>query len=369
LGTPFASTGKHHRFLLKERAVARSKKSAKIILVSIFWMVGFAAGMVETVCHASDYDDLSQLGADLVWTMVNVNTDSQGDAHVIQTRAGETILIDCGGYDSAVYQLVPFLMDKEIYVVDKVFISHSHSDHYGGVEALINEGIEIKEIYFNIPEEVTCDNEAWGCSYQELVSLMQLLEENHIPIKTVEEGMWFSLGNSTVLKILYAFDGKDTPVGSTDLNDTSLIMTLQHSEYRFLFTGDLNAKLGEYLAYNGEDLKADILKVPHHGTEGCAPNDFFETVHPSYALVPSPEWLWYSERSDRIRNWFEDQNIPVYVNGIHGSVTVSIEDGLLNITTGYGNWEEISDNTQSKDEENDDGGGSGGGCFINSTRY
>jgi competence protein ComEC len=91
---------------------------------------------------------------------------------------------------------------------------------------------------------------------------------------------------------------------------------------RVLFTGDLNLSLGAYLATSDFDLRADILKVPHHGTEGVAPNEFFSRVGAKVALVPSPHALWLSLRSKRVRDFFETAKVPVYVSGIHGNVTV-----------------------------------------------
>ena len=141
------------------------------------------------------------------------------------------------------------------------------------------------------------------------------------------------MGSRTWIDLLYAFDGVRTPVGRTDVNDLSLIMMLNHKTFRFLFTGDLNLKIGSYIAKTSVDISADILKVPHHGAESTAPNSFFKRVNPQHALVPAPEHLWLSERSKRIRNWFLKENIPVYVNGIDGNVLVSVTDNTLTITS------------------------------------
>ena len=124
-------------------------------------------------------------------------------------------------------------------------------------------------------------------------------------------GLLFDLGNGATIKILYAFEGVHTPVGKTGINDLSLIMMLEQFGHKILFTGDLNKPIGEYLAQNALEIKAEVLKVPHHGTEGTAPNSFLKAVDPKYALVPAPKELWCSKRSLRIRNWFQKENIPV----------------------------------------------------------
>jgi len=120
-------------------------------------------------------------------------------------------------------------------------------------------------------------------------------------------------------------------VGRISINDLSLIMMLKQSGHKMLFTGDLNRKIGKYLASHAHDIQAEVLKVPHHGTEGCAPNSFFKAVNPKYALVPAPRGLWCSKRSSRIRNWFEKNQVPVFVAGFHENVKVEIRKGKLRI--------------------------------------
>ena len=107
-------------------------------------------------------------------------------------------------------------------------------------------------------------------------------------------------------------------------------MMLEQNNRKILFTGDLNRKLGGWLAKSNE-IHADILKVPHHGTEGLAPNSFFNAVAPKYALVPSTQQLWCSKRSSRVRSWFKSRKTPVFVNGFHGHVTVRFSDSGIEI--------------------------------------
>jgi beta-lactamase superfamily II metal-dependent hydrolase len=265
----------------------------------------------------------------MTWTMINVNySPQQGDAHLIQTRNGKNILIDTGHLDPARKALVPYLQAKGVKKIDAVFITHPHKDHYDGLLAILENGIPIKDVYFNMPDKQVCDAEIpWGCDYEHILNYRKMLASNQVNILEAKAGKELDLGWGSSLKILYAFDGVNTPVGRTDINDMSLIMMLKHGFNSVLFTGDLNAKLGEYLANEGKDnhsLKVDILKLPHHGTEGAAPDAFFEAVSPSDVLVPSPALLWCSARSARMKNWVESRKLPTYVNGFSGHVTVKM---------------------------------------------
>lgn len=262
----------------------------------------------------------------LTWTMTNVNySPQQGDAHLIQTSKGKNILIDTGHLGPARNALVPHLQKMGVKKIDTVFITHPHKDHYLGLLALLESGIPITTVYMNEVSRIACGAEMpFGCDYEELINYRAMLKSNKVEVLEAKAGMIFDLGFASSLKILYAFDGVHTPVGLTDINDMSYIMRLKHGFTTALFTGDLNAKLGNYLAQKGQDLKADILKLPHHGTEGAAPDSFYDAVSPKAVLVPSPALLWCSARSARMKNWVESRKIPSYVNGFSGNVTVSM---------------------------------------------
>jgi competence protein ComEC len=264
--------------------------------------------------------------SNLTWTMINVNAGlQQGDAYLIQTDLGKNILIDTGHYWAAENIMIPYLQSKRVKVLDQVFITHPHKDHYAGLVAIAKKGIKIKEVFFNLPDRSVCDVEIpWGCDYAEILSYHQTLKSNGVKVREASAGMVFKIGSDASLEVLYAYDGVNTPVGRTDINDMSLIMKLRNGTQTALFTGDLNNKMGEYLAKEGKNLKADILKLPHHGTEGAAPDSFFEAVSPTIAMVPSPALLWCSARSARMKTWFEGRQIPAYVNGFAGHVVVEM---------------------------------------------
>jgi competence protein ComEC len=275
------------------------------------------------------------VNGDLNWTMINVNyAPQQGDAHLIQTDMGKNILIDTGHYWVAENIMIPYLQAKGVKRLDQVFISHPHKDHYAGLVAVINMGIKIKEVFFNLPDKGVCDVEIpWGCDYAEILSYHQTLKSSGVKVSEATAGMVFKIGSDASLEVLYAYDGVNTPVGRTDINDMSLIMKLRNGTQTALFTGDLNNKMGEYLAKEGKNLKANILKLPHHGTEGAAPDSFFEAVSPQVAMVPSPALLWCSERSRRMKTWFEGRKIPAYVNGFAGHVIVKMQKDSFRVIT------------------------------------
>jgi len=267
------------------------------------------------------------------WTMIDVNSGRlQADAHLLKFPDGQMYMIDTG---DPYNQLVPFLKEQHIEVIHKLFLSHFHKDHYGGLPAILNSDISVQEIYINMPDREACEREIpWGCDYPHIIKIIELMKSRNIRVSSVKAGDVFYNKEGIRLEALYAYDGADTPVGQTDINDTSIIMSLRYGRTRVLFTGDLNRPMGTWLAKNDRQLESDILKVPHHGAESAAPNAFFDAVNPQVALVPSPKSLWLSNRSKRIKDYFDARMIDTYVNGIHGHITVLLFEDRFIIVNG-----------------------------------
>jgi competence protein ComEC len=273
----------------------------------------------------------SAVATRLEWTMLNVNEPlQQGDAHLISLANGMNLLIDAGPRDLAEKSLLPFLEKRSITSLDLVFISHAHVDHYGGLDALLDHNIELKKLYFNLPDRKRCEREVpWGCDYDDVQRIRKRLSSRGIELTRARTGWRQQLGDQSHLEIIYAFDEATPALDKADINDTSLIMKLYHGDFTFLFTGDLNEDVGSYLAESCDKLSADVLKIPHHGIEPIAPEIFFEKVAPRCGLVSAPRQFWRGKLGTRIRSWFAERDIPVYVSGISGHVSVIVEDGAL----------------------------------------
>jgi len=264
--------------------------------------------------------------------MINVSPNAQqADCHLIQFPDGRNVLIDIADAADAGGAALSYLKAHHINRVDLVVISHFHRDHYGRLKDLVSSGVQVDRVAFNMPDpaDTIADGEApWGFDRQDAYSVIRYLKEKGVSCFTPHSGdrlieVPLAGGGTASLDVVCLYDGLHTPVGKTDTNDTSVIVRLSHCGTRALFTGDLNAALGGWLATSSFDLGADILKAPHHGTEGCAPNIFFDRVHPKAVLVPGPKELWLSPRSARIRDYFAVHQIPAYVSGVNGNITVT----------------------------------------------
>lgn len=274
----------------------------------------------------------------VTWTIVNVSHgDRTGDAHLLQVPNGETWLIDTGFADLAEFMLVPYLQEKNISHLDKLIVSHAHRNHYGGIHVLLNAGISIGDLYFDAPHPIPCANEDWamGCDLNHVLNMQNYGTGLGASLKSLEPNLVLSTGlnQDFSFRVLYRFDGNDTPAGITSINDTSAIMRMDVGEISVLFPGDIGQQIGEFLSVNGEDLDADLLSIPHHGVSVSAPNSFFDRVTPEVGFVSGLDSLWNSDRAERIKSYFDAKEIPVYVSDKFRAIRVEINNGSYEVTT------------------------------------
>lgn len=274
------------------------------------------------------------------WTMLNITQRTDvADSHLLQTPNGHTIVIDMGLLGDSPNAVINQLKEKHITNIDLVVISHFHIDHYGALLDVHDAGISIKKVIVNVPDKAAADPERpWGCNLDHVHEVLAGLRARNIPYHTpaIGERLWeerTASGIVTSLDVVCLYDGLNTPIGRTDVNDTSIILRLAIGSTRALFTGDLNHALGQYLADSELDLSAHILKVPHHGLESAAPNEFFTRVGAKAALVPCPRHLWESDRAARIRCYFATHKVPIYVSGLDGTVTATMTEHGYTIVT------------------------------------
>jgi competence protein ComEC len=264
--------------------------------------------------------------------MINVNTTiHQGDAHLLEFPDGSRIMIDVADAGRGALE---YLRARGIDRLRAVVISHAHKDHYGALEELVAAGIRFDDLYINVPPAEICDVERpWGCDLPHIEAALAACRAAGIRVRAAQPGDVIFATGAARLEVLYGFSGLDTPIGRTDVNDTSLVMRLTNGAVRALFTGDLNEPMGAWLAANGKQLEAELLKVPHHGAEGVAPNAFFARVGARAALVPAPEELWLSDRDRRVREYLAAAGTTTYVGGIQGHVVVRLGEDSFQVET------------------------------------
>ncbi len=196
----------------------------------------------------------------------------QGDAILIKTPYQQNILIDGGPDNKILAQLGKNLsfFDKNI---DLMILTHPHSDHVVGL-------IEILRRY-NVKKVLLTGVKDKSPPYLSFLSEIQKL---NVPFEKADGQKDFFLGKDLDLKILYPFNDISEREYE-NLNDTSIVAKLIYKNESFLFTGDAGFNEENELLNNKIDLRADVLKVGHHGSKYSSSQEFLSAVKPQSAVI------------------------------------------------------------------------------------
>ena len=196
----------------------------------------------------------------------------QGDAALIITEDKKTILVDTGGlrgnYDTGERIILPFLRYLGINRLDVLALSHGHHDHAGGAAA-VARSMPIDCIL--LPREEPS---------QDVAALLNFVK-NKSQIKQLATGQQYNLGNCKIEII-------EAPLASSleekhNENESSAIMKITDKDKSVVFTGDANEE--EEIAAAAAYIKADVLKVSHHGSKTSSSYEFLQAVHPGVAVI------------------------------------------------------------------------------------
>ncbi len=199
----------------------------------------------------------------------------QGDALALRTRAGRWVVIDAGsvwdGGDAGRSTVVPYLAHRGGAVALFV-LSHPHADHVGGAASLIGT---LHPARFLDPGYVGTTP-----SYR---AALAAAREAHIPWQRARPGDSLVV-DEAVITVL----APDSAWASAlaDANLASTVLLVRVGAVRLLLTGDAEAPEEEWLlAHDRDALRADVLKVGHHGSRTSSTPDFLAAVRPRLALV------------------------------------------------------------------------------------
>ena len=234
----------------------------------------------------------------------------QADCALVECD-GKFMLIDGGNVaDSSL--VVSYLQKTGVQELEAVICSHAHEDHVGGLPGVLAV-FPTKAVY--APTR-TYSSKCFD-------DFLYYTDQQGLTVTIPSVGDTISLGDATATVL--------GPVKSyADPNNTSIVLMVQFGENKFLFTGDMEVEAENDMLDAGAKVKADVLKVGHHGSNTSTGYRFLYEVDPTYAVISVGAGNTYGHPHDEPMSRLRDADAMIFRTDDLGSI-VAVSDGK-NIT-------------------------------------
>jgi competence protein ComEC len=251
----------------------------------------------------------------------------QGDSILIESPTHKKILIDSGPNGNTLTSLGNELGNKfflrnlfsDNYDFEIIIATHDDLDHIGALP-LILEKYKVKIL---LTSTLNSKSEAWQ-------KILEIAKEKKIQIKNIDSVGEINLGDGVIIKILFPTQDMSNV---EDGNSASIVTQIINRENKFLLTGDLpiTGELYLNLVY-GKNLKSDILKLGHHGSETSSHPEFLQNVAPQVAIVSAGKNNSFNHPHKSVLDLLEKFKIKV--------LETSKEKTILFVSDGINIWRE-----------------------------
>lgn len=241
----------------------------------------------------------------------------QGDSFLIQAPNGNTIVID-GGPDAKVLQGVGRALGFFNRSVDLVISTHPDRDHIAGLTEVLGRYTVVNVLTTGVRRENTTFR-LWE----------ERLRQKHAAVTVAKRGLWAEVSPGVVLLILHP----EKNLGGTTLdktNDTGIVAKLVYGRASYLFTADIERPVEDLLIHEGLNLRADVLKVAHHGSKTSSSEEFLEAVNPREAVISVGLNNAYGHPHREVVERLNGDHIRIFRTDLQGEIEVA-SDGQ-NIT-------------------------------------
>lgn len=255
---------------------------------------------------------LAHFTASLPEDALHVHVIDVGKADAILLESPDAnVLVDCGTAEAA-EDVLRYLAARGIDRLDAVWISHPDDDHCGGLPAVLQ----------TVSADAVVESPV-GESISGMTALPQA-----VPLRRAAVGERYAYGAMT-------FEVLGPLQDYAESNNDSTVFRLQYDGFTMLFCGDMEAQAERDLLEDGAALRADVLKVAHHGSDTSTSAALLEAVQPRYAVISSGE-----DRSMLPRNVvlqrLHTAGAEIFRTDTDGAVVFSAADGKISVITENG---------------------------------
>jgi competence protein ComEC len=332
---------------------SRTKAAGIAMLIVLILCSSFGPSCIEAFFHGFGLQDrdfaVREMSSSnpLKITVIDVG---QGTSVLVQFPAGETMLVDGGGFfddsfDVGRFVLAPFLWHSGIRRLDYVLLSHDHPDHRNGLRFIVSQ-FDVGELWESGISEMS--NSSGGAGFQ--AGLAAIASRRGIPVRNLSEIVGereigpcrVNILHPTLSYVQDKWDG-------SDLNNISLVVRIDYGQTHFILPGDIDQSVERYIFENQPLPGRVILVSPHHGSERSNSSILFDRLQPQAVVFTCGYDNWFGFPSSAVLERCAARNITTYRTDYNGAVHAVSDGRQWTITSESETHANI--NTQNKREK------------------
>jgi competence protein ComEC len=251
----------------------------------------------------------------------------QGDSTLIDFPDGSAWLVDGGGFvgspvDPGRAVILPELRARRRSRLDVMILSHPHPDHFLGLESVLG-AVEVGE-FWDTGQGLA---QGAGPAYARLLAT---LRRRGVPVRTAPELCGERRVGGVRVHVLSPCPGFRGELGA---NDNSFVIRLSLGERAFLLTGDAEHEAEETLLSRGVPLRADFLKVGHHGSRTSSTPAFLDAVRPRVATMGTGVRNRFGHPHAPTLEKLSARNVAALRTDRHGAVRLETDGASLAVVS------------------------------------
>ena len=243
----------------------------------------------------------------------------QGDCELIFDN-NKTVLIDGGEFEKG-NEVLKYLKSLGIEKIDILIATHPHTDHIGGLIAVVKNFQIGRLIIPDIPSKLIPTTNTY-------TNFLKLICEKNVPVEKAEVGKSYKVGLGD-LNILGPADK-----GYLNLNSWSVAVRYVYKNTSFLMCGDMEKDAEQDLINSKQDIKSDVFKLNHHGSKTSNTKEFLKAVAAKIYIIEVGSGNSYGHPSIEVIKRLG--NSKIYRTDLNGTIVVSTNGDELSIKSKKG---------------------------------
>lgn len=262
----------------------------------------------------------------------------QGDSAIIVCD-DEAMIID-GGLPGQSSKIHSFLEDLHIKELVYVVATHPDQDHIGGLPAALQQ-VKVRYVFSPVEKygsDRFDDLLRYTKNQRKRIKVPYDKEEHYLGKTGEAKITFYNCGKKNFVQSLRdkvsSIINRNEPEENHENNDISLVVRIDYGNVAFLFTGDIEKDAEQRLLEDsGVDLKADVIKISHHGSDSSSTRDFLQKVNPTYAVISCGESNKFGHPSATTLKSLLEMDIKLFRTDMQGDITFSSDGETITFNT------------------------------------